>query len=127
MHDVHCLGRGGSVTTIDAIELSKFTPLPRILAYDNFDTGTHGWVELIGNHDEHGNLDTVDDHMTDFRPPQLSSCDFDVGTHGVLSGTYTLKVATRPLAGHTGVTIRRLTMAGRGLVQFETEVGSPAH
>lgn len=102
-------------------ELSRFNPLSRILAHDRFTTGTHGWVELIGNHDQHGDLDTVDDHMRDFRPPQLSSCNFfDVGTHGAMSGTYALKVATRPLAGHTGVAIRRLTMAGRGRVQFET-------
>src|SRR5690606_33141231 len=101
--------------------LSRFNPLPRILVHDDFNSGTHGWVELIGNHDEHGDLDTVDDHMRDFRPPQLSSCNFfDVGTHGALSGTYALKVATRPVTGHTGVAIRRLTMAGRGRVQFET-------
>jgi hypothetical protein len=102
-------------------ELARFNPLARILAYDQFDSGTHGWTELIGNHDGEGDLDTVDDHMRDFRPPQLSSCTFfDVGTHGAMSGTYALKLATRPVAGHTAVAIRRLTMAGRGLVQFET-------
>lgn len=102
-------------------KLSRFNPLPRILAFDEFDTGTHGWTELLGNYDGASNLDTVDDHMRDFRPPQLSSCTFfDIGTHGALSGTYALKVATRPIAGHTAVAIRRLTMAGRGLVQFET-------
>src|SRR5665811_975455 len=103
------------------VRLSRFQPLERILAYDDFNTGTHGWVELLGNYDGHSNLDTVDDHMHDFRPPQLSSCSFfDVGTHGAMSGTYALKVATRPEAGHTAVAIRRLTMAGRGRVQFET-------
>ncbi len=101
--------------------LSRFNPLDRILAYDDFNSGTHGWVELLGNYDGQSNLDTVDDHMRDFRPPQLSSCSFfDVGTHGAMSGTYALKVATRPEAGHTAVAIRRLTMAGRGRVQFET-------
>ena len=101
--------------------LSKFNPLRRILVHDDFNSGTHGWIELIGNHDQHGDLDTVDEHMSDFRPPQISSCNFfDVGTHGAMSGTYALKVATKPETGHTGVAIRRLTMAGRGLVQFET-------
>jgi hypothetical protein len=101
--------------------LSKFNPLPRILAFDEFNTGTHGWTELIGNHDGYGNLDKVDVHMRDFRPPQLSSCDFfDIGTHGAMSGNYALKVATRPVTGHTAVAIRRLTMAQRGVVQFET-------
>lgn len=101
--------------------LSRYNPLSRILVFDQFNSGTHGWTELIGNHDGEGNLDTVDDHMKDFRPPQLSSCTFfDVGTHGAMTGTYALKVATRPLAGHTAVAIRRLTMAKKGLVQFET-------
>jgi Domain of unknown function (DUF6772) len=100
---------------------SRFDPLERILAFDDFNSGTHGWVELLGNYDGRGDLDTVDDHMRDFRPPQLSSCSFfDVGTHGAMSGTYALKIATRPEAGHTAVAIRRLTMAGRGRVQLET-------
>lgn len=102
-------------------KLSRFNPLERILVFDDFNSGTHGWVELLGNYNGRADLDTVDDHMRDFRPPQLSSCSFfDVGTHGAMSGTYALKVATRPEAGHTAVAIRRLTMAGRGRVQFET-------
>jgi hypothetical protein len=103
------------------VRLSRFNPLPRILCFDDFNSGTHGWTELIGNHNERGDLLTVDDHMRDFRPPQLSSCNFfDIGTHGAMSGTYALKVATKPISGHTGVAIRRLTMSGRGRVQFET-------
>lgn len=101
--------------------LSKFRPLPRILALDDFNTGSHGWTELIGNYDGRGDLDTVDDHMRDFRPPQLSSCTFfDTGTHGALTGTYALKLATRPYPGHTATAIRRLTMSGRGRLQLET-------
>ncbi|HYH30198.1 MAG TPA: DUF6772 family protein [Pseudonocardia sp.] len=101
--------------------LSRFNPLPRILAHDEFRTGTHGWTELIGNYDGNGDLSTVDDHMRDFRPPQISSCTFfDTGTHGALSGTYALKLATRPHPGHTAVAIRRLTMARKGRVQLET-------
>lgn len=101
-------------------QLSKFNPLGRILAHDRFETGTHGWTELIGNYDGQGNLDTVDDHMRDFRPPQLSSCTFfDTGTHGAMSGTYALKLATRPHRGHTATAIRRLTMSGKGPLQIE--------
>jgi hypothetical protein len=101
--------------------LSKFDPLPRILVFDEFDSGTHGWTELLANYDGVGNLDTLDDHMRDLRPPQLSTCTFfDIGSHGAMSGSYALKVATRPITGHTAVAIRRLTMAQRGLVQFET-------
>lgn len=103
------------------VALAKFDPLPRILCFDRFDVTTHGWTELQGNYDGTGDLDTVDAHMRDFRPPQLSSCSFfDVGTHGTLSGGYALKLATRPYKGHTATAIRRLTMAGRGLVQIET-------
>ncbi|MEV0840433.1 DUF6772 family protein [Actinocatenispora sera] len=101
--------------------LSRFDPLPRILTYDNFNHGTNGWTELIGNYDGNGDLSTVDDHMRDFRPPQVSNCTFfDTGTHGALTGDYALKLATRPYVGHTAVAIRRLTMARKGLVQLET-------
>ena len=103
------------------VRLSRFNPLDRILVFDDFNSGTHGWVELHGNYDAHSNIDTTDAHKRDFRPPQLSSCSFfDVGTHGAMSGTYALKVATRPEVGHTAVAIRRLTMVDRGRVQFET-------
>lgn len=100
--------------------LSKFDPLGRILAFDDFNEGTNGWTELIGNYDGRGDFRTVDDHMRDFRPPQLSNATFfDTGTHGAMTGTYSLKLATRAHAGHTATAIRRLTMSGRGLLQIE--------
>ncbi|MGO1769165.1 MAG: DUF6772 family protein [Microbacterium sp.] len=100
--------------------LSRFDPLPRILAHDDFNSGLHGWVELGGNYNGRGEYASLDRHFRDFRPPQLSSCDFfDVGTHGAMSGTYAMKLATRPYPGHTATSIRRLTMSGRGLVQIE--------
>ena len=99
--------------------LSKFNPLPRILFYDDFDEGVHGWAELIGNHD--GNLDNIRPIMADLRPPQLSSCTFfDIGTHGSVHGTYALKLATRAKANHMAQLIKRLTFVRQGLVQFET-------
>lgn len=107
--------------------LSKFNPLSRILAHDDFNTGLHGWVELGGNYDGQGNLDSLDRHFRDFRAPQLSTCDFfDVGTHGAMSGTYALKLATRPYPGHTATAIRRLTMSGRGLLQIEAYIAYKA-
>ena len=36
--------------------LSNFNPLPRILAFDDFDEGANGWCELCGKH--YGGLDT---------------------------------------------------------------------
>jgi len=100
--------------------LSKFNPLKRILTLDDFNEGTNGWTELLGNYNGRGDLDTVDDHMRDFRPPQLSNATFfDTGTHGAMTGTYSLKLATRAYPGHTATAIRRLTMSGRGLLQIE--------
>lgn len=100
-------------------KLSKYNPLPRILFFDDFNEGTNGWCELIGNHD--GNLDNVPPGKNDFRPPQLSNCSFfDIGTHGALSGNYALKLATRPEPNHMAQAGKRLTFVQRGLVQFET-------
>lgn len=36
-----------------------------------------------------------------------------------MTGSYALKLATRPYEGHTATAIRRLTMSGRGLLQIE--------
>jgi len=99
-------------------DLAKFNPLSRILFYDDFDEGINGWCELIGNHD--GDLDKVRAVTADLRPPQLSNCTFfDIGTHGSMNGTYALKLATRPRAGHISQCIKRLTFVSRGLVRFE--------
>lgn len=99
--------------------LSRFNPLPRILAFDDFDDGANGWVELCGNHD--GNLDRIRPLMSDMRPPQISNCTFfDVGTHGSMNGTYALKLATRAKRFHAAAAIKRLTFSKPGLVQFET-------
>ncbi len=100
-------------------QLSRFNPLPRILFHDSFDDGVNGWCELIGNHD--GNLDTVRPVLSDTRPPQLSTCSFfDIGTHGPLSGSYALKLATRPKPLHMALAIKRATSVKPGLVQLET-------
>jgi hypothetical protein len=58
--------------------------------------------------------------LRDMRPPQLSNCTFfDIGTHGSMSGTYALKLATRPKPFSTAAAIKRLTYSRPGLVQFE--------
>ena len=107
-----------SILQADA-RLSKYNPLPRILFYDDFDEGVNGWCELVGNHA--GNLNDIREIARDFRPPQLSSCTFfDIGTHGSIEGTYSLKLATRPIPNHAQFAIKRMTYVKRGLVQFET-------
>ena len=100
-------------------QLSRYNPLPRILFFDDFDTGLCGWCELCGNH--RGDLDQIRLAARDLRPPQLSSASFfDIGTHGSVSGTYSLKLATRARAGHMSQAIKRMTAVDKGLVQFET-------
>ena len=100
------------------IRLSRFNPLPRILAFDDFDDGLHGWCELVGNHN--GDLNELQPVFRDMRPAQLSTCTFfDLGTHGAVDGTYSMKLATRPRKFHQAVAIKRLTSAADGLVQFE--------
>ena len=32
--------------------LSRFDPLPRMIAYDDFDQGPQGWTPLIGNYED---------------------------------------------------------------------------
>ncbi len=98
----------------------RYSPLSRILFFDDFDAGANGWCELIGNH-HRGNLNTIRPIMADFRPPQISSCSFfDIGTHGSVDGTYALKLATRPSTNHMSTLIKRLTYVQAGLVQLET-------
>lgn len=105
------------------LRLSKYNPLSRILTFDDFNEGAHGWVELGGNYDGRGSFESLDRHFRDFRPPQLSNASFfDVGTHGGMTGTYSMKLATRKHPGHTATAIRRLTMSGRGLLQIEAYV-----
>jgi hypothetical protein len=98
--------------------LSRFDPLQRLLYFDDFDDGHHGWMELIGNYE--GSLDTMLPDYRDHRPPMLSSAVmWDTGSHGSVDGTYSLKLATRPRAGHQAVTVKRFTWRRPGRVQLE--------
>lgn len=100
--------------------LSRFNPLPRLLAYDDFAAGLGGWCQLIGNH-RNGDLATVQPSKRDLRPPQLSNLSFfDIGTHGAMQGAYAMKLATRPTPNNFAVGIKRLTAARPGRVRFET-------
>ena len=97
---------------------SHFDPLERVIFYDDFDEGTRGWSELIGNY-EHS-LDSMLPEYSDMRPPMLSNLTmWDTGTAGSMSGTYALKIASRPRAGSLATSIKRLTFRKRGLIQLE--------
>ncbi|MAS33032.1 MAG: hypothetical protein CL610_03430 [Anaerolineaceae bacterium] len=99
-------------------ELSRFNPLPRILYYDDFDDGMHGWTQLIGNYE--GSLDSILPEYTDIRPPQLSNLTmWDTGTAGSMTGSYALKMATRPKAGGLGLGIKRQTFRKLTNIQLE--------
>lgn len=111
--DVAASGAGS-----DSVSIGRYNPLRRILSYDDFDRGFNGWAELCGNHD--GDLDSIRPTFRDLRPPQLSTVPFfDIGSHGPMTGTYALKVATRPVPGHAACLIKRLTMVREARVQFE--------
>ena len=100
-------------------ELDKFDPLGRIMFFDDFDAGTGGWTELIGNYE--GSLNTVLEPYRDHRPPQLSTLSmWDTGSAGSLNGMYALKIATRPRKGHQSVCIKRLTYRRVSRIRLET-------
>ena len=98
--------------------LSKFDPLSRIIYYDDFDEGLHGWSELIGNYED--TLDSMLPGYEDLRPPQLSNGTmWDTGSAGSMEGTYALKLATRPKKGHITADIKRVTWRHRGPIRLE--------
>ena len=108
--------------SVDEILLrSRFTPLRNILCYDVFDRGFNGWMTLMPNFTEHPDFDvppTLVD-KTQWPPVMLSSATLRYpGTHGSMSGTYSLKLSTRPVAapytekpapGSLGHAIKRLS------------------
>ena len=98
--------------------LSRFSPLSRILFFDDFDRGMNGWTGLIGNYE--GSLDTMLPEYRDLRPPMLSNLSmWDTGTVGGLDGTYALKLATKPRPGGLAVALKRLTWRTAGPLQIE--------
>jgi hypothetical protein len=98
--------------------LPSFEPLPQVLFYDDFDTGLRGWTALIGNYE--GSLDSILPQYRDLRPPMLSNCTvWDTGTGGSLSGTYAMKLATRPQRDSLAVGVKRATYRHRGAIRLE--------
>jgi len=99
--------------------LSKFDPLSRIIFYDDFDEGYHGWSELIGNYED--DLSSLLPPYKDLRPPMLSNGTmWDTGSAGSMEGNYALKLATRSKPGHLAVSLKRVTWRHRGPIRLET-------
>ncbi len=100
-------------------DLSAFDPLSSILFYDQFDHGLNGWTGLIGNYED--SLDALLPPYRDLRPPMLSNAStWDTGTGGSLSGTYSMKLATRAQRNSLAVAIKRLTYRHQGPIRLET-------
>ena len=98
--------------------LSRFDPLSRIIFFDRFDRSLNGWTGLIGNYED--NLDSLLPGYQDLRPPMLSNLTvWDTGSNASLSGTYALKLATRPKAGSMAVCIKRHTFRRAGPIRLE--------
>jgi len=115
------------------LELDRFDPLSRILTFDVFRSGFNGWMTLMPNFTQppdFGTRETVFE-KTQVAPVMLSSATFRYpGTHGAMSGNYSLKLSTRPVAsryeeipvpGSFGHALKRLSFhrPQRGLVQLE--------
>lgn len=112
------------------MELFGFSPLKNIIFADDFDKGYNGWIALMPNfrQDKFDYYDSFKE-WTEWGPPMLSSATFPyAGTHGSLHGTYSMKVATkpvagraeeRPVAGSEGMAIKRLTHSFEGLLKCE--------
>ena len=100
---------------------SRFNPLKRVLCYDVFDRGFNGWMVLLPNFTEHPDFDVPPTKVNkdQWPPVMLSSATYRFpGTHGSMSGTYSLKLSTRPVAnpysmppapGSMGHAIKRLS------------------
>ncbi len=100
------------------IGLDRFDPLSRIISYDDFNRGTCGWTQLIGNYE--GSLDAM---LPGFRPitsPMLSTLGhWDTGSHGGMTGSYAMKLATRPFDDAITVALKRLTARKAGPIRLE--------
>jgi hypothetical protein len=107
-----------------------YDPLEEILFQHDFDNGLCGWVVLSPNFRQ----DEIDYYpsqkkFADWGPPMLSSATFSyLGTHGSLSGTYCLKIGTRPqagppteqpISGSIGHAIKRFTFMKKQLLRTE--------
>ncbi len=98
--------------------LSRFDPLPRILFYDDFDEGLQGWTTLVGNYED--DIDRMHPGYQQITAPMLSNLShWDCGSHGAMSGTYALKIATRAKTDAQSVAIKRITYRAAGPIKLE--------
>lgn len=102
-----------------SLDMPSYEPLSAVLCFDQFERGLNGWTGLIGNYED--NLDAMLPAYSDLRPPMLSNAStWDTGTGGALSGTYAMKLATRPQPSSLAVAIKRLTFRRATRIRLET-------
>ena len=103
------------------------------MVHDVFNTGFNGWMTLMPNFTQAPDFDARQSIIdkTQWPPVMLSSATYRYpGTHGSLSGTYSLKLSTRPVCnpyqepprpGSIGHALKRMSFhrPERGLHQFE--------
>jgi hypothetical protein len=118
---------------MDATFLSRFQPLDRVLVHDVFNNGFNGWMEIMPNFCDAPDFEESPSIMVKHQwpPVMLSTATFRYpGSHGSLSGQYSLKVSTRPIAnpycqppapGSMGHALKRLSFhhLKRKYLQFE--------
>jgi hypothetical protein len=98
--------------------LSRFDPLPRILAFDDFDRGFCGWAQHQGNYED--SLDRVLPGYAQLQAPMLSTLPaWDFGSHGGIDGGYALKFQTLPKAGARSCALKRLTFRNACPIRLE--------
>lgn len=120
--------------SVDEILLrSRYQPLERILSYDVFDTGFNGWMTLMPNFTEYPDFDVPPTlvNKDQWPPVMLSSATYRYpGSHGSMSGTFSLKLSTRPIAspyteipapGSLGHAIKRLSFYRPGSRYLQME------
>ncbi len=114
--------------------IGLYAPLQHVIFHDDFDTGLCGWTAYAPNlKQDELEYFPAQQRFTMVGPPMLSTIPFTlVGTWGSVSGTYSLKVATRPVAaapselpirGSTAQALKRLTFVRRELLKFEMIFG----
>jgi hypothetical protein len=80
--------------------LEKFSPLEKVIVYDDFDLGLNGWLDLTPNfvHEDFRSQPSQVD-LGSWGPSMLSAAPMRfAASHGSMEGTYSLKLATRPAA-----------------------------
>lgn len=111
-----------------------YEPLSQILFCDDFDRGLNGWTAYAPNlQQDVMEYFPAQERFAEVGPPMLSTMTYTlVGTYGCPHGTYSMKLATRPVAapptelppgGSTAQGLKRLTWHKRQLLKFEMIFG----